>query len=265
MNAMSVVVEWKAPFKTDKGYGLKPIWNNSGPTPHIMYVESGCKAAISDKCEQAYIVNGGKHSPVISFNPNIAWTPQIAAERFGGGAGSTATGASQSRNASTEDNDCIVVEATKNAGIRTALPPTEQGVENEGPENAQRASDEGMNAQTNANKGYSQPYNAELIVQGDPEMDSPFQWWHKYISIVVVNPFHPVLKLTGGSGQIKDADWLASPICNPILTSKSYRIEKVSHDIKEGSYTTTISVARDPDTDEARSAAKASRQAAAGS
>jgi hypothetical protein len=260
-NIMAAVVKWKGIYKTDKGYGLKPVWNNESTVPHIMYVESGCKSELSYRCIQTYIVNGGKHSPVISFNPNIAWTPQVAAEKFGGGAGSTAHGASQERTASSEDNDCIEVDTAKNVGIRTALPPTDDGVENEGPENAQRASDAGMNAQTNANKVYSEPINAELVVQGDPKMDSPYRWWHKYISIVVVNPFHPVLRKEGKAGQIKNADWLAYPTCNPILTSKTYRIEKVSHDMKEGSYTTTISVTRDPNTEEARAAAKNKRGA----
>jgi len=245
INTMSAVVKWKAPYKTDKGYGLKPMFNNETSTPHIMYVESGCKTVnktIFDLCERTYIVNGGKHSPVISFNPTIAWTPQVTAEAYGGGAGSTATGASIKRKASQEDNDCIVVGAAKNVGERTAIPPTEQVVDNEGPDNAQKATDEGMNAQANANNNFTEPLNAELIVEGDPEMDRALMWFEKYISIVVVNPFHPVVVRQGSKGQIKNSEWLANPTCNPILTSKTYRITKINHDMKEGSYTTTISV-----------------------
>ena len=245
-NTMSAVVKWKADYKTDKGYGLKPMFNNESSTPHIMYVESGCKAGVTDLCERTYIVNGGKHSPVISFNPTIVWNPQVTAEAYGGGAGSTDTGASMKRKASEEDNDCIVVEAAKNVGERTAIPPTEQVVENEGPDNAQKATDEGMNVQANANNNFSEPINAELIVEGDPGMDRALSWHGKYISIVVVNPFHPVVKRQGSKGQIKNSEWLANPTCNPILTSKTYRITKINHDMKEGSYTTAISVSRDP-------------------
>lgn len=243
-NTMAVVVKWKASFKTDKGYGLKPVWDNSSSTPHIMYVESGCKAGLADLCKQTYIVNGGKHSPVIAFNPTMHWNPHVTAEAYGGGAGSTATGASLKRKASMGDNDCIVVGASKNVGERTAIPPTDPVVNNEGPENAAAASDAGMNAQASANN-YVENISAELIVQGDPEMDTTIAWHAKYISIVVVNPFHPVLRLEGSGGQIKNSEWLASPTCNPILTNKKWRITKVDHSIKEGSYTTTISVVRD--------------------
>jgi hypothetical protein len=244
MNPMSAVADWKSNWKTDEGYGLHPVWV-SGPEPEIMYMESGCNKTRKDLCEHTYIVNGGKHSPVISFNPTINWKYASTAEAYGGGAGSTDTGASMKRKASREDNDCIVVEAVENVGERTSLPPTDQVVENEGPENAQKSSDKGMNAQAQANN-FSEKLEAELIVQGDPLMDQAKMWIGKIVSIVVVNPFHPVLKRQGSRGQIKNSEWLANPTCNPILTSKQWRIENVSHNMKEGSYTTTIKVLRLP-------------------
>ena len=247
-NPMSAVAEWKKDWKTDKGYGLRPVWVNGSNKLEIMYIESGCTSRNFDRCEQTYIVNGGKHSPVISFNPTINWSYYATAESYGGGAGSTDTGASMKRKAAMVDNDCIVVEAVENVGERTSLPPTDHVVENEGPENAQQASDEGMNAQSSANN-FFEPMTAELIVQGDPEMDQTLHWIDKRISIVVINPFHPVVKLEGKRGQIKNSEWLASPTCNPILTSKKWMINEVSHNMKEGSYTTTIKVTRDPSKD----------------
>ena len=242
-NPLSSVAKWKAPYKTDRGYGLRPMWDNTASEPTLVYVESGCKSEEDDRCHHTYIVNGGKYSPVISFSPTMNWTPEAVAEAYGGGAGSTATGASLKRKASREDNDCIVVEAGEGVGERTAIPPNESVVENEGPENAQRSADEGMNAQSNANN-FKENIEAELVIQGDPEMDNTLQWISKKISIVVVNPFHPVLKLEGSRGQIKNSEWLANPTCNPILTDKKWQINGVVHDMKEGSYTTTLKVTR---------------------
>jgi hypothetical protein len=245
VGTMAAVVNWKGPFKTDKGKGLKPVWNDKDSEPHITYIESGCEVLPSDQCLRTYIVNGGKHSPVISFNPTIAWNPQATAEAYGGGAGSTDTGASHKR-VGVDENDCIVVKSDDGVGVRTAIPPTEASVENEGPDNAQKATDSAMAAQAHANNELNEPISAELIVQGDPQMCHILDWIPQYISIVVVNPFHPVLSAGGKSGQIKTSEWLANPTCNPILTSKTYRITAINHDIKEGSYTTTIKVEWDP-------------------
>lgn len=242
---MAAVVKWKGPFKTDKGKGLRPVWNDKDSEPHITYIESGCKGSPTDQCLRTYIVNGGKHSPVISFNPTIAWNPQATAEAYGGGAGSTDTGASHKR-LGVDENDCIVVKGPDGVGERTAIPPTEESVENDGPENAQKATDSAMAAQAHANNELNEPITAELIIQGDPQMCNILDWIGSYISIVVVNPFHPVLEKGGGSGQVKTSEWLANPTCNPILTSKAYRIDAINHDMKEGSYTTTIKVEWDP-------------------
>jgi hypothetical protein len=69
-------------------------------------------------------------------------------------------------------------------------------------------------------------------------MDGPLEWVNQKIAIVVINPFHPVEHADKTDGKV--FDWLARPVCNPIFTSKEWIIESVHHDIKEGSFVTTI-------------------------
>ena len=233
---MSAVADWKKDYVTDAGFGLAPRWDNGKADPTIKYVEQGCDSELNATCCYTYIVNGGKYSPVIAFNPEINW-PFQAAENMGGGAGSTASGESIKRNRTqTNSQGCtVIIPVDENQGERTAIPPGNEAVENHGPDNAQRASDQSINAHTQANKTLY-PMKAEMRVQGDPAMDNPMEWKTRKLSIVLINPFWPVENAGGGFCP----DFLATPVCNPIFTNKNWIIEAVSHDIKEGSFVTTI-------------------------
>ena len=75
----------------------------------------------------------------------------------------------------------------------------------------------------------------ELKVHGDPRFVHQAQWVGKMIGIIVINPFSIY---SGGSY----CEWLAGPMCNPIYSDKNWMIQGVSHQIQEGSYTTTFKV-----------------------
>jgi hypothetical protein len=82
-----------------------------------------------------------------------------------------------------------------------------------------------------------QPITADLRILGDPRAQFVYmdRWMGQSVSIVAINPFHIAGGGNGGCG-----DWLAKPMCNQILSNKSWKVHAVNHSIKEGSYTTTL-------------------------
>jgi hypothetical protein len=55
------------------------------------------------------------------------------------------------------------------------------------------------------------------------------------MTIIALNPFYRV----GQGSECKD-DWTASPPCNGLLSNRNWLILGVSHQIKEGSFTTSF-------------------------
>jgi hypothetical protein len=87
-------------------------------------------------------------------------------------------------------------------------------------------------ANERANKIYEN-IEAEMRIQGDPQLDDMMKLKTKTVAIIVINPFH----LASGANGI---DWLVPSPCNDVLSNKNWRVTGVSHEIKEGSYTTTL-------------------------
>ena len=84
---------------------------------------------------------------------------------------------------------------------------------------------------------------AELVIQGNPYLDDPlFLSAGSECSILVINPFtlRPGVNKTNSSAC--STDWLADPPMNRFLSNQHWLIQGVSHEIKEGSFTTTLKV-----------------------
>lgn len=84
------------------------------------------------------------------------------------------------------------------------------------------------------------PIYADLRIQGDPSYSSPIFDASYFVSIVYIDPF-----FVGSNGPnlpgTTSCDWLIrSPACNEILSNSGWKIMGVFHEIKEGSYTTTL-------------------------
>ena len=87
-------------------------------------------------------------------------------------------------------------------------------------------------ANERANKNY-ESVEAEMRIQGNPALDNIYDLITKTVSIIVINPFHLA---NGGNG----IDWLIPAPCNDILSNKNWRVKGVSHEVREGTYTTTL-------------------------
>lgn len=210
---------------TKKFIGKVLIWANPFPTCANVFNNS-------DFIKAVYIVNGGKCSPVLSFNPVMKWNFQALAASAGGIA-TTATG----RMASTSDARQQLMCRLGGRGDRIQ-PVMGAGLANESPKSSGDRAALASVAHRQANLLHH-PVEAELRVQGDPSdwLCSPIFGLGRTVALVVINPFFIDGDATNGCA----VSWknLTTSSCHSILTNKYWFIQGVDHQIKEGSYVTT--------------------------
>jgi hypothetical protein len=192
-----------------------------------------------------YIVNGGKWSPVIEFNPKLRWD-------FGSlqnVAGAVPTTGIKSNPATTDDDsstnvlgqgeldcDTKVTADRTNLGGMPVSPLVATRVQNvegkESPAFVQRAETK----DGKANRLLHREIQADLVLMGDPNMITPsLGIWARNVTIVFINPYY--ILPSGKCGE-----WLSEPSCNPVFSSKAWWINRVTHKITPGHYTTTLGV-----------------------
>jgi hypothetical protein len=248
-NPLGAVREWIRDKMTDNDKGIIIFWNSTSSRSELVFLEDPlpkCWSSLEqEQCSRSlgtYIVNGGETSPVISFDPQLKFIFAAAAHAGAGVDTETAEG----RN-NTPQEGCPETKSTNDpigSGDTTFIQMTENFNQIYGPGNL-RLAIRGVAANERANKLYEN-IEAELKIQGDPTLDNPYTVKIKTVSLVVINPFH--LRSSGGN-QITSGtflpgcpEWLFGPPCNQILSNKNWFIKGVSHDIKEGSYTTTLKI-----------------------
>lgn len=184
-----------------------------------------------------YVVNGGCDSPVISFRPTIGWTG-VGANSAGGGGGGSAPGTQLNRGptpclANLRSNPHLYTP--ESGGIRLgtnlAVSANRDDILASGPLRALRYVHSHRITNNLAALAWN-PITAELKVQGDPSYSHPLLYLGRYMSLSVLNPFQ--------IGTQAPCEWTNIPSCNEVLSNNSWIIEGVSHDLREGSYTTTF-------------------------
>lgn len=244
---LAAVQEWLKNTMTDREKGTIIFWNSVAEKPQLIIMEDPLPKCWDELDEEecsrsigTYIVNGGKDSPVISFDPQIKFNFAAAAHAGAGVDDQTAEGKAEIGQPCEEGGG---KQGKKGAakpgdGDTTFIQMSEPFNQIYGPGNLKLAL-RGVAAQSRANKLYEN-IEAELKIQGDPSLDNPSTLKIKTVSIIFVNPFH--LRSLGlqGPGFKGCPEWLVGPPCNQILSNKNWFIKGVSHEIKEGSYTTTI-------------------------
>jgi hypothetical protein len=249
LNKLSILQTWIEPFITKDEKGAIILWDDkSGPNnPRIIILEDpipSCEDSINVEINSHYIlgkfiVNGGKKSNVISFNPSMNWASAIGNVLSGGGAvGGSTTGATISNN----KKECGVQSKEAGSTLWSSPPLHATYVYSR---NAQ-ALDKFVKAQRKNRKANrlvdvkGQPISAELVIQGDPNPDfiNSIRWMGRYLSILVINPFQ--LRINSGTNGC--GDWLAQPLQNQLFSNRKWLIQGVNHSIREGSYTTTFKV-----------------------
>lgn len=190
-----------------------------------------------------FIVNGGKCSPVIRFDPKFNFISALAKRSTGG----TASGAENSKNEQPENEektDPRCPADQENTGPENDATIYQHAKENYPPNTVHKETLRSNMAHIKANmmtEFQIAPIQADMTIMGIPTDD--FVDFRKFLfaplSIIVINPFFISGMANDGCG---DWSWLAKSGCNEILSDKNYLCQGVNHSIKEGSYTTTLKV-----------------------
>lgn len=237
MNALAICRQWLMNVTSVNGKGLLMVYDM---TKNAMIIQEDPNDN-EDKpncCESnvaTYVVNGGGCSPVIEFNPSFNWPLGSIPGR-----GGTAGGASGSK------QPVLEPEKVEKVGTQTS-PVIEQHVWNfrvpeDQADEANDATIANLEAQQTSGGGIAGAatgMTAELKILGDPYYTNGATMINKFISIVFINPFY-----IGESNQknTKGPIWLQTSNCNSILSNKRYMLTGVSHNISNGTFTTTLSL-----------------------
>lgn len=236
-NFVQSILGWVAPYRTDSDKGITFSFNSKrepGSREQMILWEDkmpDCKDG-GNPCDQSigtYIINGGNRSPVIDFSPTMNWT--FGASGVGGGMNPGGTGAA------IEKSDCDMGQPPGREGWRPGQPTfgamTSQAVDVYGIEGATEETRKSTAEHSKANPTY-EAVKAELRIQGDPLMADPIFMNGKSVALIVMQPFN--YQVTGdGCGE-----WLQTEPCNKVLSNRSWLIMGAGHEIKAGSYTTTL-------------------------
>jgi hypothetical protein len=240
---LRVCMRWLEGYRTENQKAFIPQYNSLKPGGELIFWEdSKPKDVQTDdywekNCIGTYIVNGGKSSPVIEFNPKVRW--DFGRLVSSGGASSSETVKPLDPDGSkTPGRDVPGLDSKSNpcAGHNVQTTPTETHKDNEG-KNATKEKQKGDEESMRAMKILHDHVEADLVIVGDPTLLPPSEaMWTSNVAIVLVNPYFIT------QGGLNCGEWLAEPICNEVLSSKAWICKSICHKIEAGNFTTTIGV-----------------------
>lgn len=250
-NLIQVIMNWVAPYKTDRGKGIVPSFNSKrklGSNEQLLLWEGfypGCNETV-DPCRYSlgtYIVNGGKSSPVLSFQPSFEW--YFGAMNEAGGASGNTKNEQLPETGETQCNYGDKQDIKR--GNPTYNVNTSDAVRNYGTKESLKRTVDSQIQHSKANAAFM-PIRAELRIQGNPDLADPYTVSNKFVSIIVISPYHLRKDIPQGGRNKKPqtidiepcGDWLQEEPCHPVLSNRAWLVKGTYHEIKEGSYTTTL-------------------------
>lgn len=209
--------------------GTLILWASN--TPHCQ--TNMPEDQINRRMKAVYIVNGGNCSPVLAFNPVVKWNFLLGL-KAGGYVIPTSGQVRKTTDALNATG--IAVAGGRSQTIQTT--PNNSGLGQQA--DAAAATQEATLLHIAGNLT-TMAIEAELRVQGDPSqwLCSPLFGSGKCVGIIFINPFFLQEDAEGDCPQFMQT---TSSLCNNFLTNKGWFIRGVEHQIKEGSYITTIKV-----------------------
>lgn len=241
-NKLYAVLRWLSKFPSDRGKGWMPQYNSEVPGGEIIFWEdpkpkdTQPDSYWDQNCIGTYIVNGGKRSPVLEFNPKIRWNFAMLTSQGGQTSSETVNATGQKGSVQPgEDIRGLDAQSQPCAGANISATSTETHKDNFSKEATKKVI-KGLNASQRAIKVHAFPIEADLVIVGNPTILPPSEaMMAKNVTIIVIN--HYYLR-----PQKDSLEWLAKPTCNEVLSSKAWITKSITHRIESGKYTTTIGV-----------------------
>jgi len=245
---LSIARRWLSGWRTVNKKSWVEVFDPTVPNGKVVYWEDRKPLCVdqgdgywSPTCIGTYIVNGGKRSPVIEFNPKIRWDFSRM-NSVGGASSSEVANALDTEGSKTPGRiDCPSLTRDNLRGAGAVWQTTSNEVHKEfwnklATKKAQEAHQSFARAQESVL--LHNMIEADLVVVGDPTIVEPiFAREQKNVEIVFVNPYYLTNK-----GSESCPDWLSIPATNPVLSNLAWIVYGVTHKIELGRYTTTLNV-----------------------
>jgi hypothetical protein len=239
-NKLAAAMAWLQPYRTEDDKGIVPAWD--GIRNRLIFWEDfvpNCGESIPCEGNTAgiFFVNAGKCSNVLDFTPTFNW---VVGSQVANAVGGQVLSETQETVEKKEDDKDDCDRKVKKVGVSEGVPVPDNANNAYGTDEGGKETSKSQKSNMHANTffGGVKPISAELRMFGNPDpqfIDIVRRTQKPYCSVVVLNPFH--LSNTGSNGC---PEWLAEPICNPILTNKKWLMEGINHSIQNGSFTTTL-------------------------
>lgn len=234
-HTLDVIWNWIKDFRTEnkKGIVIKSVSNL--PETNIYLVESDVEKEKennqSSNSQRTYLVNGGDCSNVLSFTPDIRIP--FSNISYSGGSIDNTQGTILETPGKNEEN--------KKLGQQTINQVSNNAKNCYGTDAGRMIleSDKSHQRENSYTSTY-QPISAELKLVGDPKLDNVIELISSFVNIIVINPFSIIQVGDFNDWRINGA--LAGSACNDILSSSSWMILGVAHDIRNGIFTTVLKV-----------------------
>lgn len=242
LDKLNAVMEWLSQVVSENDKSLILTYDPVPENGKVIIWEDpkpNCDENVSlSSCIGKYIVNGGKDSRVLSFNPNFKFVFTNLASS-GGAMGTMNVNSNPEQQSKNSGHDCDTLSRNyiKTGGVQLSHSATENN-QNRFNKEADRKTMETQNKQLMAyfDAATTEPIEADLVIVGDPKLPNPLLTKFKPVHIVFINPYH-LFPQSSGCGE-----WLAAPFCNEVLSNKAWRVKSVTHLIENGKYTTTIGI-----------------------
>lgn len=246
---MSWIGSYRADVGGDKGSGIFPMFDSNGTLEDkhkliLWALDEDCQKTI-DPCQfglnlGTYVINGGKHSPVIEFSPKLS------------SVFTNSTKGNKAVNPEAEDDelkiddepDCNMDEEAKKNKINIGFPiypvVTTDAMRAYGLKNALGGTRQSLAKHVRANNPFKGGIEADLKIIGDPTLAN-FTQTGFFFSIIVNNPYH--FTQEGSNNGV--GDWLQAEPCHIYFSNKKWMYQGFSHEISGGKYTTTLQLRLD--------------------
>lgn len=244
-NSLDVIRSYANGLVSDQDKGMFFILDTKSTRPYLYIVENNFDLKPGeDECVAkplaVYIVNGGSSSPVLGFDISI----NIQRQGSIGGVGPNATGPKIDAGDKPKDagSDPENDGSKKVYGIETFIPVPADVTNFRAPKEANSKEYQAVFENSLASQMYESigAFRGTLTLIGDPWYAFPIGICGQTISIIYIEAFSPGSKPGAGNNYV-----VSNGGVNPYISSKSWRIEAVTHEITEdGKFTTMLEVSK---------------------
>lgn len=249
---VTAVRRWLRPFLSEnkKGWAVQAIPSVSGgkfiiwedrPPPCVTQSDEWWQT----NCIGHFLINAGRESPVIEFNPKFRWTFDHLRNMGGippGAGGHVAPGIDEkgkkgsSKSLGSFECPPLSRPVQEGAGHAILQTPVETLRSIHGEESAVVMAKANEGAHRADARWFPSITEATLVIVGDPTLCRPDEMFNRTVTLTMYNPFF----IRNNNATNGKTEWLSEPYKNCVITNTAWMVTGITHRIELGNYTTTL-------------------------